>query len=62
MFGLIDQVKMNELIKPLINRSLSLVPFNDDYAHKTWQIVCHKNENLLEKGFIEFAVETFKGK
>jgi len=55
-------VMSKKLVKPLINKSLLLVPFNDDYAHKTWQIVCHKNENQLEKSFIEFAVGAFKGK
>lgn len=55
-------VMANWLIAPLINKDLVLLPFRDRFAKRTWQMVTHRNQNALQRIFIEFVIRDLNKK
>lgn len=62
---IIEMIKLNLgiaimakwLVSPLVNDDLVLLPFDDPFAKRTWQIVTQKPPGLLQKKFVDFAID-----
>jgi LysR family transcriptional regulator for metE and metH len=61
---IIEMIKLNLgitlmakwLVSSLITDELVLLPFNDHFAKRTWQLVTHKRTSVLQNKFVDFAI------
>jgi LysR family transcriptional regulator for metE and metH len=49
------------LITSLITEELVLLPFNDDFAKRTWHLVTHQHTSVLQNKFVDFATVELSG-